>query len=527
MLNVLRVRKWIILQAVVLVPLVAAGLSLFLQDAKYEASSQVLISRTNLGNVLTGTQDPAATEFDFNRIVQTQANLATTPRVAQRTLDAAGVTELTPDQFLAASSVATDPNTDILKLVVTDGNEERVVRLATEYGRQFVAYKQDAAVNRLVKLRQQLTDELARLSPRSPLAAQNRAQLQRIRNLESLGDSSISVVQTAREAEQTQPKPIRNAILGLVLGLIIGIGLAFIFDQLDSRLRRSGELEERLGLPLLARLPAPARDLRKNDRLAMLTHSSGPAAENFRNLRTNLIFADVDHSARSIIISSAVQSEGKSTTVANLAVALARAGQHVVLADLDFRRPYLERFFDLPREPGATDVVLGRATLEDALADIPLETGESTPMFQETNGNGGAPTSGLLGNGRLEVLPTGALPPNVGEFVTSEALRTLIVSLRDRGDLLLIDAPPLLQVGDAMALTANVDAVLIVARLGVVRRQMVDEVRRLLATSPAPTLGVVITDATVEPGVGYGYYYAYGYGETRRGGSPAPPTRVS
>jgi succinoglycan biosynthesis transport protein ExoP len=491
-----------------------------LQDVKYEAKSQVLVSRTNLGNVLTGTQDPSAQEFDFNRIIQTQANLARIPRVARRTLDRAGLAQRrTEDEFLKQSSVTTDPNTDILTLTVMDGSRELAQTLASNYAREFVLYKQNQTVNRLLGLKQDLERELDGLNPKSVQAVQDGAQLRRIRNLISLGDSSIAVVQTARRAEQTQPKPVRNVILGLLLGLALGIGAAFLVDALDTRMRRAGDIEERLGLPLLGRLSAPPKEMRRKDRLATLVEPASPDAESFRVLRTNLSFAEIDRQARSIIITSAVQSEGKSTTIANLAVVMARAGQNVILADFDFRRPYLERFFDTERVPGATGVVLGTATLDEALVEVDV----STPVLQgdaPPSANGNTPEGSQLPvkTASLHVLPTGQLPPNVGEFVASDALRNLVEKLGARCDVLLIDAPPALQVGDAMALSPHVDAVLFVARLGLVRRRMVDEVKRLLASSPASAIGVVITDAGIEPGRSYGYYYSYGETATERSG---------
>lgn len=492
-----------------------------IQDVQYAAQSQVLVSRTNLGNVLTGTQDPSSTEFDFNRIVQTQANLARIPRVARRTLENVGlVGRRTETQFLAQSSVTTDPNTDILTLHVTDGNRQLAQNLASAYAREFVRYKQNQTVNRLTGLKSDLEDELKGLDPKSAQADQDQAQLKRVDNLIALGDSSIDVVQTARRAEQTQPKPVRNAILGLILGIVLGVGMAFLVDALDTRLRRASDIEERLGIPLLGRLTAPPKVLQKTDRLATLADPSGPDAEAFRVLRTNLAFADIDRQARSIMITSAVQSEGKSTTIANLAVAMARAGQRVILADFDFRRPYIERFFGLDREPGATGIVLGRATLDEALLEVDVRTAElagvGVPGFpgHAPSPNGTAtPLKAAGATGSLRVLPAGELPPNVGEFVTSDAVSSLLEALGTRCDVLLIDAPPLLQVGDTMALSPHVEAVLLVARLGVVRKQMVDEVKRLLEASPASALGVVITDASIEPGRGYGYGYGYYYAD--------------
>lgn len=514
LLGVLRSRKWIVFAAVVAVVSFAAALSAT-QSERFEASSQVLIGRSNLANVLNGTEDPA--EFDFNRVVQTQANLTRTRAVAERTLQAAGMPGRTPEDFLRQSSVETSPTTDLITLRVRDGEEDRAVVLARKYAEQFVAYREAQTVGRLRRVQRDLEAESERLEDGSSAATANRGQLTRIRSLIALGDSSISAVQADRSADQVQPKTARNVVLALVLGLVVGVLLAFLVHRLDTKLRTSAEVESSLGLPLLGRIPAPVRRLRKADGLATLDEPDGVGSEAFRVLRTNMLFVDMDRQAEAIMLTSAVQSEGKSTTAANLAVTLARNGQHVVLADFDFRRPYIERFFELDREPGATAVVLGQAELDDALTTIPLQRQSTEGERAEAavaNGRGALGDPALLGHGCLEVLPTGRLPPSVGEFITSEALLALLGRLRARCDVLLIDGPPLLQVGDTMAMTAHIDALVVVARLGVVRRPMLEEVSRALATSPATVLGVVVTDAAVERKSGYygGYAYGYGYG---------------
>ncbi len=235
----------------------------------------------------------------------------------------------------------------------------------------------------------------------------------------------------------------------------------------------------------------------------MLAKPGSPDAEGFRMLRTNLEFARIGRDIKSVMVTSAVQSEGKSTTVANLAVAFARAGSRVVLVDLDLRRPTLERVFALSPGPGLTDVTLGRATLKDALRLVELPA----PTLSKGNGqlvNGRSP-------GRLEVLRSGLLPPDPGEFVTSPRVAELLQGLRDRADIILIDAPPVLQAGDTMSLSSAVDALFLITRMPLVRRQMLDGLKRAMAASPALVLGVVLTG---QQGVDrYGYGYGYGYGD--------------
>jgi Mrp family chromosome partitioning ATPase len=225
-------------------------------------------------------------------------------------------------------------------------------------------------------------------------------------------------------------------------------------------------------------------------------------------LRTNLEFVRIDREVRTIMVTSAVEGEGKSTTAANLAIALARVGQRVALVDLDLRRPFLHRFFDLNGQPGLTQVALGHTSLPDALTTVPIVV-DGSPERRGDNGNG----VGRVG-GMLEVLGSGPIPPNVDEFVGSRAVAEVLGQLRARADVVIVDSTPLLVVGDAMALTGSVDAMIVVTRMNVVRRPMLRELKRVLDASPTQKLGFVVTGAESEEGYGYGVYH-YRYGAVR------------
>ena len=212
---------------------------------------------------------------------------------------------------------------------------------------------------------------------------------------------------------------VRNGILGFVVGLGLGIGLAFLRHALDTRVRTSEEVAERLHLPLLARLPEPPRKLRAKNRLVMLDEPQSANAEPFRILRTNTEFANLEREVRTIMITGAVEQEGKSTTAANLAVSFARAGRKVILVDLDLRRPILHRFFRLENGAGLTDVVLGHATLAQALVPVPITAAKSRKAAQSRNGQ-----EQLVGS--IAVLPAGPTPPDPGEFVGTRALDELL-----------------------------------------------------------------------------------------------------
>jgi Mrp family chromosome partitioning ATPase/capsular polysaccharide biosynthesis protein len=524
-LGVVRRRKWIILQAVVLFTAAAVLFSLY-QQPLYEANAEVLLSRQNLAANLTNTPDPFASQ-QADRIAQTQADLAGVPTVAERALEAAGITDRTTEDLLGRSEVSAKTNADLLEFKVTDPDPAVASRLATAYADEFTKYRRELDTASIQRALSEVETEIAELEAanehQSALYASLVDKQQQLKTMEALQTANAFVVRAAAEAAQVQPKPVRNGILGLALGLIIGIGLAFLREALDTRVRSAGEIGERLGLPLLARLPEPPRRLQKKGRLVTIEEPSSAGAEAFRVLRTNLDFVNLERGARSIMITSAVEGEGKSTTAANLAVSLARAGRRVVLVDLDLRMPFIDTLFELDERPGLTHVALGHARLADALVPVPLGNGTHAP-----NGNAAEhPTrAGLLrfdrsaagpggGNGRvqvegaLEVLASGPVPPDTVEFFGARVLADLLDDLQERADVVVIDAPPLLHLGDALALSSRVDGLVVVTRLNIVRRPMLSELSRVLEMCPAVKLGFVLTGADREDGYGYGYggYY--------------------
>jgi succinoglycan biosynthesis transport protein ExoP len=512
--SVLRRRKWVIILALMVVPAVAVVFSLR-QSPLYASSAQVLMSNQDLAGALTNTQSTSASLPD--REAQTQADIAHTPTVAAKVIADLKLKDKTPEELLKWTSVVPSLASDVIAFHATDPDPELAKKIATQFAVTFTKVRSELDTASLKKARAEVSSRLEDLratgEDKTAYFRSLQDKEQQLATLEALQTSNATLLRAADKADKVRPKPSRNGGFGVVLGLVLGIGLAFLLDALDTRVRTAEEIREKLGLPMLARLPEPPRDLRGDNRLAMIAEPHSVYAESFRILATNLDFVNLEWGARSIMVTSSVQSEGKSTTIANLAVALARSGRRVGLVDLDLRRPYIDRFFKLEERPGLTHVALGRVTLDEALVtftDIDAGDADETDDFALP---GHRPVRGEAPHapGSLTVLTSGALPPNPGEFVSSRALGEILDDLRDRVDILLIDTPPLLQVGDAMTLSAKVDAMIVVTRFSLIRRPMLAELHRVLETCPAGKLGFVLTGAEAEEGYGYGYSYGYGY----------------
>ena len=515
-LLVLRRRKWTVISTTAVVTAAALVFSLT-QQAKYEGSAQVLLSQQDLSTQLTGT--PQYNNDPADRQAQTQASLARVPSVAQRAIDAARV-DMTTKQFLDASSATAGTNSDLLTLTVTNHDPKLASRLATAYAHAYVAYRLEQDTAPIESALKGVQAQIDANPKHGALYNSLEDKATQLRTLAALKSANASVVRQAQPAVQTAPKTTRNVVLGVILGLFLGIGLAFLREALDTRVHSAEAIGEALHLPLLARLSEPEKKLRTANQLAMLSDPTGVQAESFRMLRTNVEFAALGKEASVIMVTSATEQEGKSTTISNLAVAMARAGEHVVLIDLDLRRPFVDRFFDLGGRPGLTQVALGMTPLREAIVRIPLEGNENGAKLEPFNGNGngnhnghgsgsGYPPTRDRSIGVLDVLPSGPIPPDPGEFVSTARLTEILEHVRSHADVVLVDAPPLLHVSDGLVLSAKVDALLVVTRMDVMRRPILGELKRQLDTMPAHKLGFVVTGAEAEEG--YGYSYSYGY----------------
>jgi Mrp family chromosome partitioning ATPase len=306
------------------------------------------------------------------------------------------------------------------------------------------------------------------------------------------------------------PTPLRSAILGLAIGLFAGIGLAFLLEEIGTRVRKPDQIATAMRQPILGCIPKISRKAIKLGTPVTLSHPDGAAAGAFRMVRTNLDLMGLDSDVRSIAVTSCNKGEGKSVSVANLAVAMALAGKKVVLVDAALRSPRQHEMFHIANEVGVSTVVARRSTLADSL--VPVE-------LQPDNGPGhddfAAWTAGADSRARLYVLPSGPLPPNPGEIVASRHFADIIQVLKCEADLVLIDTPDMLASGDTSAIAATADGVIFLVDMHTIKKPQLVTAAEQLRRLPIRMLGLLVrtqgkhsTSYYYTPGK---YYYGYAY----------------
>ena len=296
----------------------------------------------------------------------------------------------------------------------------------------------------------------------------------------------VSVVETAPlPTDPVAPRPVRNLALALALGLLVGVGFALLREILDNTVKNPADITSLAGVATLGAITYDAQTAKRP--LIVSDSPRSVRSEAFRQLRTNLQFVQVDGPLRSLVLTSSLPKEGKSTTACNLAITMAQAGLRVCLVEGDLRRPRVADYLGLEGAVGLTDVLIGRARLEDVLQP--------------------------WGDGMLEVLPSGPLPPNPSELLSSRGMEELMTSLEERFELVLVDAPPLLPVTDGAILGNLTDGAVLCVRAGGTRRAQLEQAVSALRAVDAKILGVVLTmvptkgpDAYQSYGSGYGSY---------------------
>jgi polysaccharide biosynthesis transport protein len=301
----------------------------------------------------------------------------------------------------------------------------------------------------------------------------------------------ISTIRTATApTAPATPNPPRNLALGLVLGLLLGVGQAVLREMLDTKIRTEADVQKITDASVIATIGHDG-DAPKHP-LIVQSSPHSHRSEAFRRLRTNLQFLDVAGRPKTIVVTSAVPGEGKSTTAINLAITLADAGSRVALVDADLRRPSVAEYMGLEGAVGLTTVLIGQADLADVIQP--------------------------WGDGSLHVLPSGQIPPNPSELLGSRPMAELLERLASQYDIVLIDTPPLLPVTDAAILAKLAGGALVVVGADRLHRQQLADALGSLETVGARVLGLVLNRLAHRQSDAYSYYdYASASGTAAKG----------
>ncbi|WP_298461427.1 polysaccharide biosynthesis tyrosine autokinase [uncultured Cellulomonas sp.] len=434
-------KRWVSVALITALALCGAVAATLLATPAYEARSQVFVSVRTAGG---STSDLVQGSSFTQKQVKSYTDLVTSPRVLVpviRHLDLA----TTPDEL--AESVTSSSPLDTVLINITTTHQDP-----------------------------QVASDLANAIADS-LAAQ-------VTELEQPSDSAVSPVEinTVRTAtpptEPSSPNAVLNIALGLVVGLAAGLGLAVLREVLDTKVRTESDVHHVTDTSVIATI---GYDVNAPDEpLIVQTSPQSHRAESFRRLRTNLQFLDIADRPQTIVVTSSLPGEGKSTTTVNLAISLADAGSRVVLVDADLRRPSVAEYMGLEGEVGLTTVLIGRATVEDVVQP--------------------------WGNGNLHVLASGQIPPNPSELLGSRSMANLLDQLASEYDVVLIDTPPLLPVTDAAILAKLTGGALVVVGSEKLHRQQLAEAMGSLETVGARVLGVVLNRLARTQGDTYAYY---------------------
>jgi tyrosine-protein kinase len=318
-----------------------------------------------------------------------------------------------------------------------------------------------------------------------------------VESLETPPDKQVSsvkvemVVGPETNDQPVSPRPVRNLLFAGLLGLVVGVGAAVMREILDMTVKTPESLQELASAPVLATVPFEPQVKAGPPTNARASHSAW--AEALRQLRTNLQYVDIDNPVKTIVVTSAVPGEGKSTTACGLAMLFAKAGQRVLIVDADLRHPRIADYLGLDGGAGLTTALIGKAAVDDVLQ--------------------------RWGN-YLWVLPSGALPPNPSELLGSQYMGHLLDELSEQFDTIVVDSPPLLPVTDAAVVAAQADGALLVAQSHKTTSSQVTAAVKALSSVDARLLGSVLN--MVAPKGPNAYYYYSEYSAKGRSGSHSP-----
>lgn len=501
LLRILRRRWWIL----VLLIIVASGSAYFTvsrQTPLYQATAVFLVNP----GALVGSSDYSTIQ-DSQRLTETYSELVNTQTMRDRVANVVGIEEIAPNNVI----VSTVGDTLLIEITVTDESPELAAATANGFVSEFQVYIQGQNETRLQQSRSSVDQQItflneqiavidAEIATATDLEIPNLEQ-QRLTYTDMVAQLESDAARTSMQAttsspfiepvdmarvpsQQSSPNVQQSTLLGAVVGMIIAVGIIVLLEYMDNTVKSYSDIAEIIHAPLLSSVPvdSDAKAKRGDAQLFTLSHPQSHQAESIRLLRTNLTFASVERPLRSVVVTSAIADEGKSTVAANLAIAAAQGGKAVVLVDADLRRPSQATIFGVSNKSGISNYVTDHQRSWQSISHR-------------------AYVSGLTLN------PSGPLPPNPSEMVSSTRFRILIEDLEKKFDLVVIDSPPILGASDALVAGSIADGVLLVTQYGSTRIDVVRSAANLIQQSGARLVGVVLNQVKGTQASYFGGYY--------------------
>ena len=471
------------------------------QPNRYSATSTLLFRDPGFDQKLFGAPS-FVTDNDPTREAATNIRLVSLDAVAER---AAGKLDdgLSATQISSEANIAASGDSNLASIKATDTDPQRAADIANAFATAYVAFRRDADQHKVAEARKQVERDYAKLDPTAQAGQEGASlprQMSQLSTLEALQTGNAEVVQQAEvPTAPSSPTPFRDAFLAGILGLFLGLGMAFLFERLDRRIRNVDELESTFGMPLLATIPDSKALNKQNGNAGVeLPHSDREA---FQMLRMRLRYFNVDKDIKSVLVTSASPRDGKSTVAWNLASTAASAGTRTILLELDFHHPTVAARRGLDPIGGISEALTDQISPNEAIQRVVVEERSNGTRHQRT----------------LDVVCAGACPPNPAELVDSRRMSMLLSGLSINYDLVVLDAPPVTLVADAIPLLKRVDGIIVVGQIGKSTRDEAAQLREQLNGLGAPVLGLAANRLRAKRGYGYGYYYADGPARLRVG----------
>ncbi len=494
-LRVIRQRRLFIVLVAVVCAAAALGVSL-VQKKSYDAQASVAVQDANeqstpLGNGSISPQTPL-------QVASAHVPQVTRPAVV-RAVKRDLRSPLSLDALRSAVQVAVDPNSYVVVITAQARTAADAAAIANAFASQdakLTTNETRAAYAQQAKL---LAQRIRSLGPAK--SADTKAiyidQLSRLQSLSTVAVPAQVSTSASVPTAPSSPKPVRNTVAALIFGLLLGVALAYGRNALDRRLRHAGDVEQLLPHPIVGHVRTAAlghAGAGSNGR----GHLADPDQESFRILRQNVRYLSADEAVRTILVTSAMAQEGKSTVAACLAVANATAGKRTLLVECDLRRPVLAARFGLARGPGLTDYLTGHAEPREIMQPVALPS-------PSLNGNSAAASAPA---GTLICITSGNLAPRPAELLASERFQTFLAEVSQVYDAVILDSAPVLSVADSLEIIPSVSGVLVCVRLAQTTRDQARATQAALDRLPGRPTAVVVTNVR-EKGEGYyGYYEA-------------------